>query len=75
METKVNNLPGQSRNIVYVRPIAVADLPADVRAEAGDAKEIYAVHDENGEQLALVREKGLAFVLARQNNLDPVHVH
>jgi len=36
---------------------------------------IYAVHRADGERLALVRDRALAFVLARQNDLAPVSVH
>lgn len=61
--------------IVYVRPVAVADLPPEVRARAGDLETIWAVHDEDGERLALVADRRLAFILARQNDLAPVNVH
>lgn len=61
--------------VVYVRPVKVADLPEDVQKEAMGAEMIYAVHNAMGEQLALVKDRGLAFVLARQNDLAPVAVH
>ena len=63
------------RRIVYVRPVKVADLPEDVREQASGIDTLYAVHDEDGERLALVRDRRLAFVLARQNDLAPVTVH
>ena len=66
--------PEQSR-IVYVREVNVSDLPADVREQAGDADHLYAVHSENGERLALVADRDLAFMLARQNDFSPVTVH
>ena len=62
-------------DIVYVKPVAVADLPRDVRDAAEGATELYAVHTAEGERLALVRDRRLAFVLARQNDLAPVSVH
>jgi hypothetical protein len=63
--------------IVYVRKVAVKDLPDDLRAQAqaGGLKSLYAVHSADGAQLALVRDRTLAFVLARQNDLAPVTVH
>jgi hypothetical protein len=61
--------------IVYVRPVAVADLPEDVREQAPGMDQIFAVHSADGERLALVRDRELAFVLARQNDLAPVNVH
>ena len=65
----------QSSKIVYVKPVAVADLPDEVRAQAGDMKTIYSVHDAEGQQLALVADRKLAFVLARQHDMTPVTVH
>lgn len=61
--------------IVYVRPVAVADLPDEIRREAAGIDRLYAVHDAEGSRLALVRDRKLAFVLARQNNMAPVHAH
>ena len=61
--------------IVYVRPVAVADLPDDVRQEVPGRETIYALHRADGARLALVRDRKLAFVLARQNDLAPVTVH
>ncbi len=75
MDTKFDKLPGGEDRIVYVRPVAVADLPEDVRAHADGLDEIYAVHNADGERLALVRDRRLAFMLARQNDLAPVNVH
>lgn len=65
----------QEKAIVYVRPVDVADLPEDVREQVGDLTTLYAVHSEEGERLALVDNRNLAFQVARQNNLEPVTVH
>ena len=75
MRTNVNFAPEDERKIVYVRPVAVADLPDEIRAEAGDAEELFAVHSAAGERLALVRDRKLAFFLARENDFAPVNVH
>ena len=76
MDTKFD-LPGTvAERIVYVRPVAVADLPDEVRAHANGRDTIYALHDANdGERLALVADRKLAFFLARQNDMAPVNVH
>ena len=63
------------RRIVYVKEVDVADLPEEVRAEAGGLEHLYAVHASDGQQIALVADRRMAFVLARQNDLDPVTVH
>ncbi len=60
---------------VYVREVMVADLPEEMQEEAEGAKTLFAVHATDGERLALVKDRGLAFDLARQNNFWPVTVH
>ncbi len=62
------------QDIVYVKPILAADLPADLRAQVGDLEEVFAVHNAAGEQLALVANRKLAFHLARENDMRPVTV-
>lgn len=74
MNTKVN-LDELGDRLVYVKPVAVADLPEDVREQAGDLERIFAVHNAQGEQLALVADRRLAFILARQHDMSPVTVH
>lgn len=76
MDTKVDlrSLGGESR-IVYVRPVDVAELPAEVQSEIEGLDQLYAVHAPDGERLALVADRELAFVLARQNDFSPVTVH
>ena len=61
--------------LVYVRPVAVADLPEDVRDQASGIDHIYAVHSADGARIALVRDRSMAFELARQNDFAPVNVH
>ncbi len=61
--------------IVYVRSGEVSELPEDVQEQVGDQTRLYAVHRADGERLALVRDRGMAFALARQNDLAPVTVH
>ena len=66
---------GDSDRIVYIRPVDKKTLPKDVQAQLVDQNELYAVHDADGERLALVADRTLAFVLARQNDFAPVSVH
>lgn len=60
---------------VYVKTIAVTDLPREVREQAEGLDQLYAVHDAEGQQLALVGDRKLAFTLARQHDYAPVMVH
>jgi hypothetical protein len=66
---------GKASPIVYVKEVAVSDLPEDVREQAAGLDVLYAIGSESGEQLALVRDRDLAFVVARQNHMTPVSVH
>jgi hypothetical protein len=75
MDTKYDFGPDAGERIVYVRPVAVADLPDDMRQQAMGLETIYAVHDATGERLALVKDRQLAFIVARQNDMAPVSVH
>lgn len=60
---------------VYVKPIEVADLPDELRAQAGDLEQLFAVHNAKGEQLALVATNALAVHLALENDMHPVGLH
>ncbi|SFA99046.1 hypothetical protein SAMN05421688_2158 [Poseidonocella pacifica] len=75
MHTDYEIETGPEAKIVYVRSVAVADLPEDVREQAMGLDRLYAVHNADGERLALVKDRKLAFILARQNDLAPVAVH
>lgn len=75
MNTKVPITARELDKIVYVRPVKAADLPDEIRTQMGGKQELYAVHNANGERLALVGDRKMAFVLARQNDLAPVTVH
>ncbi|WP_342076771.1 DUF1150 family protein [Yoonia sp. SS1-5] len=74
MNTKFD-LKTIAQDIVYVKPVAVADLPDDMQAQAGPLEILFAVHNAQGEQLALVANRRLAFHLARENDMRPVTVH
>lgn len=67
--------PQAGKGVVYIRPVAVSDLPDEVQAQADGREEIYAVHTPDGMRLALVQNRKLAFELARDNDFSPVGVH
>lgn len=74
MDTKIE-LSQFGENLVYIKSVDVAELPDDIRHQAGDQTEIYSVHNAEGEQLALVADRAMAFELARQHDMSPVTVH
>lgn len=67
--------PEVDRQIVYVKSVDVADLPLDMQDQANGLDTVFSVHTEDGEQVAIVADKTLAFHLARENNYEPVTVH
>jgi hypothetical protein len=74
MDTKFD-LEKLGQGIVYVKPILAAELPEEMRERVGDLEELFSVHNADGEQLALVADRKMAFYLARENNMQPVTVH
>ena len=75
MDTKHHGLPGGQDRIVYVRPVAVADLPEELRLQAEGRETIYAVHRPDGRRVALVADRNMAFALSRQIDMVPVSTH
>lgn len=75
MASENNAQMTQGGRVVYIRPIDVAELPDALRQQVHGVTTLYAIGSETGERLALVRDRELAFVVARQNDLTPVSVH
>ncbi len=76
MDTKYDfGTPEAGERIVYVRPVAVADLPEEIRSQAMGLNTLYALHDASGERLALVKDRWMAFALGRENDMAGVNVH
>lgn len=75
MNVKFDALSQRDDSIVYVRPVAVVDLPDELRAQIGGLSTVYSVNRPDGERLALVADRGMAFALARQHDLAPVNAH
>jgi len=74
MDTKFNFADVGPR-VVYVKSVAVSELPDEVQEAADGREHLFAVHDSQGQQLALVADRTMAFTLARQNDMQPVTVH
>lgn len=75
MNTPFDFQDADQDRLVYIRPVNVAELPDEVRDQAEGRDHVYAVHSAEGERLALVADRKLAFILARQNDFAPVNVH
>jgi hypothetical protein len=74
MTEPFETVPDENR-IVYVKTVDITDLPEEVQGKIEGLEHLYAVHNSEGEQLALVADRKLAFRLARQNDYAPVAVH
>jgi hypothetical protein len=74
MDAKMK-LPNEDSRIVYVRPVAVASLPDDIRDEIPELTHVYSVHKADGERVALVNDEETAFYLAREHDYLPMTVH
>ena len=75
MNTPFPGLPQTGDRIVYVREVHVEDLPAEVREQMDGLEVIGSGHGADGRQLALVADRKLAFMLAREHDFTPVSVH
>lgn len=75
MDTKFDFDGIDAENTVYIRQVETSTLPPEIRDQLQGIDSMYAVHDADGERLALVKDRSLAFMLARQNELTPVSAH
>jgi hypothetical protein len=58
--------------IVYVRELAADEMPDELR---GTEARLYAVHDAEGNRLAVAPDRRVAFALAKRNDMRPLSVH
>ncbi len=70
------------RRLVYVRAVIARDVIDDLVDEDGvpemeipEDATLYSVHAADGERIALVGDRDLAFAAARQHEMNPVSVH
>ena len=75
MNEKFDFGPEIAGKTVYIRRVAMETLPEELRRQVPGVEALYAVHGVDGERLALVTDRKMAFMLARQNELTPVSVH
>ncbi len=63
--------------LVYIRDILAGDLAREMGSEINlpADQRLYAVHAANGERMAVVDNRDVAFAGARQHDLEPVSTH
>jgi hypothetical protein len=62
-------------DLVYIKTVEVTELPLDLQRQVGPDKTLYAVHKADGERVAVVENRALAYSLARDNDLTPMTLH
>ena len=75
MDTKNAKIQTEQARIVYIRSVNAEEFPDEIRWRMDGLKEVYIVDRADGDRLALVKERNLAYALARHNDLSPVTVH
>ena len=70
------------RKLVYIRAVIARDVlddlvdeDSDLILDIADDATLYSVHAADGERIALVGDRDLAFAAARQHEMNPVSVH
>ncbi len=70
------------RKLVYVRSVVARDVADELIDEDGepafdipDDATLYSVHAADGQRIAIVGDRALAFAAARQHEMTPVSVH
>lgn len=61
---------GLASNVVYLREVAMDDLPDEVQAQLESDRPIFAVYHEDGEQIALIESPSLAKDLAKEHDFE-----
>ena len=62
-------------DLVYIKTVAVTELPLELQRQVGADKTLYALHKADGERVAVVENRALAYSLARDNDLTPMTLH
>ena len=76
MEQNYNFDGLDEKGLVYVKSISSSELPIDVQQEILEEQgPLYALHNSTGDRIAVVSGRDAAFIVARQNDLNPVSVH
>ena len=66
-------------NTVYIREVGIEELKGSgvlpVDAPVPPTQKFFALHSADGRRVAVVDSRDMAFVAARQHELEPVSVH
>lgn len=70
------------KRLVYIRPVLAAEVMDELLDEDGNMEAdipadttLFSLHTADGERIALMGDRDIAFAAARQNEMNPVNVH
>jgi hypothetical protein len=66
---------GLPSNVVYMRAVERANLSSDALMDFEEAKDLFGVYAEDGQQIALVDDQKTAFELAKEHRFALHLVH
>ena len=79
LESQNNQALLDESQLDYVRPISEAELqailPANALEELDTSENLFAVHNADGQRLAIVEGRDAAFAAARAHSLNPTSLH
>ena len=75
MQSKYDFSHYDTDGLVYIKTVEVSDLPLNLQQEVEPGKRLYSLHRPDGERMAIVQDRKLAFMLAREHDLTPLTVH
>lgn len=61
--------------VVYIRTVGKSELPAGVQERIDGNGPVFAIHNADGDVLAIAADRAMAFAVARMNKYAPVSVH
>ena len=75
MQSKYDFSHYDTDGLVYIKTVEASDLPLKLQQEVEPGKTLYSLHRPDGERMAIVQDRKLAFMLAHEHDLTPLTVH
>ena len=75
MQSKYSFSHYDTDGLVYIKTVEASDLPINLQQKVEPGKTLYSLHRSDGERMAIVGDRKLAYMLAREHDLTPLTVH
>lgn len=69
------DLDEMAKGIVYLKPVNVDELPIELQDSVEGAERVFSVHNDQGDNIALVDTAELAMSLAEMHQMRAVYLH